>query len=1351
MKNTFLYLVLFLLPFSLFGQSGRFYSTDKNLSSSLIHKITQDKKGFIWISTEYGLNKFDGNQFTIYKHHADDSLSLKNNYVSHIIEDSKGFLWVGCINGLMRYDRAFDRFDEIAIYADGSKITPHVTSILETHTGQIVFSTSGYGVFTLDEHLSTAQLSDALSGISADNMYEDANFNIWIGTGDQGMNCYHPETGKVTVFRKEDGLSSNHISAITGNREGFVFIGTSANGLNVYDPHRNKIYPVHYQGADRLLINSLCLYSNNELLIGTDGQGMKVYHPDDNTIEDYTIQNAPFNLSNAKIHSILCDRQNNLWLGVFQKGVVFLPATQRGFEYIGAKSAGNNPIGNNAVWAIYKDANEETWVATDIDGIYGLDQFNREIAHYSHSIYPYSVPNIVLSVFEDSNHDLWIGSYLNGLSKLNRKTGQCFPVPELKNERIFSICEDKDKHLIIGTLGSGLYLLDISGAGREIRHFKPEKSQAINFESNALSDNWINCVLCDREGLIWIGHYHGMSCYDPKNKTFINYIQQNTFLKETIVLSLFEDYRGNIYAGTKDGLYYFNKQDTILTHYSMSDGLSDEAVCGITDDNEHNLWFSTFNGLNRLNVVSGEITNYYAGDGLQGNEFSRGAVFKDKNGKIYFGGIYGITCFDPENIKDNTLRTNLYITNFYLNNLPIRKGDCSGRNEIVSCAVIDTDVFTLSYRDNTFSFDLSTLDFTDPEQISYQYRIKKLSPNWTALPLGMNRITYTNLSPGKYTVEIRALSNGIYSNDKQIGIIITPPWYQTAGAYALYVVLLLTFIYSIVSFILSRIRYRREMTENEHAKAISEAKLQFFTNISHEIRTPMTLIITPLEKLIREHPDAPEQNIYILIYRNAQRILRLVNQIMDMRKLDKGQMPLSFHQTNIIGFIQDLMATFDYLAQKKNIRFSFEHALESLNVWIDLNNFDKVLMNILSNAFKYTPDGGEIRIQLTTGKNAEMGDYFEIGINDTGIGIDENETEKIFDRFYQVNNSYSNFGTGVGLHLSRLLVELHKGIIFAQNRTDTQGSCFIVRLPVGNEHLNENRMNFPAPDSPEIRRNLPELLDTAVLNEDAKVRKTVSKTKYRILVVDDDPDIRNYLKSELSKEYLVSVCPDGKEGLEAIHRGKPDLVISDIMMPNLDGISLTKRVKTNININHIPVILLSAKTAIQDKLDGLETEADAYFEKPFNIEILKQTINNLIAVRKTLKNKYSGQEKPEQLIQPVELKSSDEILLEKIMKVVNEHLADTELSVQILSDTIGISRGHLHQKIKSLTNQSASDFIRGIRLKQAADLLTSKKLSVSEVAYATGFSGLSHFSNAFKEFYGMSPTEYVATNSPGSF
>ena len=1341
-------LVFLIAPNLLIAQSGKFYSTDKNLSNSLINAIFQDKKGFVWIATANGLNKFDGNKFTIYKHRLNDSLSLKNNYVRTVFEDSNGILWVGCINGLMRYDRMSDTFEEVYIYVGESRKNIHITCITESANGQIWFSTAGYGVFTIDKEAGsykiTHSLTDLLSGSHVSIIYEDASKNMWIATREKGVICYNQATGDIKVFDIPGVPPGNEVSAITGNKDGFIFIGTLTKGLSIYNPYENKIYPAPYKDSDGLFrVKSLLVKNESEVLIGTDGSGLKIYDLSKNVINDYSVH-SPIDLSKAKIHSIMQDNMNNLWLGVFQKGVVFISGLQKGFEYIGTKLAGNNPIGNNSVSAMYKDKDDTMWVGTDNDGIFGINKTNKRVAHYTQSSYPNSAPNIIRSIFEDSNNDIWIGSYANGLAKLDRKTGVCRYIPELRNENIFSISEDKNKNLLIGTLGSGLYILDISGANKAMMRFPTDRDHTYyNLYSDDLCSRWITCVICDRDGLIWIGHYDGLSCYNPEKNTFINYIEKNNFIEGAVVMSLFEDYQGNIYAGTKDGIYYFNKKDTTLTQYTTQDGLSDNTVCGITDDDEHNLWLSTYRGLNKFDITSHEFTNYYAGDGLQGNEFSQGAVFKDNKGTIYFGGIYGITYFSPNKIVDNMTVQNLYITDFYLNNTPVSKGHKSGKNEIVSDAVIDAELFILSYNDNTFSLDLSTLDFTDPEQIHYQYKIEKLNSDWINLPPGMNRITHTNLPPGNYSVRIRALSNGTYSNEKQINIVITPPWYQTWWAYLIYTILVLMLIYGVISYVISRIRYRRKIAEKEQEKAISEAKLQFFTNLSHEIRTPMTLIISPLEKLIKENNDTEKQNTYILIYRNAQRILRLINQLMDIRKLDKGQMQLSFTEADMVEFIRDIMKTFEYLTQKKGIRFTFECDLDRLDVWIDLNNFDKVLMNILSNAFKYTLDNGEIQIKLSAGEDGN----FEIKISDTGIGIDEQEIEKIFERFYQVNNAYCNFGTGIGLHLSRLLVEMHKGVLYAENRTDTRGSSFIIRLPLVIKPFNEQR--YPneviSKDS-----NKPELLYHEESTASNTAPKVIPKTKYHILVIEDDHDIRNYIKSELSSNYIVNTCNDGKEGLDYIFRENPDLVISDIMMPNMDGISLTRKIKTNINLNHIPVILLTAKSTEQDKLEGLETEADAYFEKPFNIEILKQTINNFISIRRTLKNKYLGNEKQEQLIQAIELKSSDEILMEKIMKVINEHLADPKLSVQMLSDIIGISRGHLHRKLKELTNQSVRDFIRGVRLKQAADLLASKKLSVSEVLYATGFSNLSHFSGVFKDFYGMSPTEYIASKASNS-
>lgn len=666
-------------------------------------------------------------------------------------------------------------------------------------------------------------------------------------------------------------------------------------------------------------------------------------------------------------------------------------------------------------------------------------------------------------------------------------------------------------------------------------------------------------------------------------------------------------------------------------------------------------------------------------------------------------------------------------------------------------------MFQLAHYDNTFSIIFSTLQYNNPEQISYQYKIEELSNQWLSTEPGVNRVTYNNLPPGKYTFHVRALSHGNLSEIRTVKILITPPWYEMWWAYCIYVFLLGLLVLGIVNYILSRMRHRREIMKREHAEQLNEAKLQFFINISHEIRTPMTLIINPLEKLLAEKKGGEVQKTYLMIYRNAQRILRLINQLMDIRKLDKGQMFMKFRETDMVGFIDDVMLTFDYMARKKKIHFSFEHAMPQLKVWVDMNNFDKILMNIFSNAFKYTPEQGEITVSLSTGRDATRRDplkeYFEITVTDSGIGLDREKIERIFERFYQIDNDVtkSNFGTGIGLHLSRSLVELHHGIILAENREDAPGSRFVIRIPLGSAHLRTDELeDVEALITPHAvlvkpeKTDLEEVFEEEEGEEDEESKKTgKAKNRMRILIVEDEEEILSYLKEELEGDYRIMTRKNGREAYDTILADTPDLVISDIMMPEMDGLSLCRKIKQNTNVNHVPVILLTAKSKPEDTMEGMATGADAYMVKPFNTELLKSTIANLLANRKLLKSKFSGAQQQEDKVQKLSMKSADEILMSKIMKVINENLSNPDLNVEMLAANVGLSRVHVHRKLKELTNLSARDFIKNIRLQQAAALLKEKKLTVSEVAYATGYTNLSHFSSSFKEVHGMSPKEYM--------
>lgn len=1337
------------------AQTGRVYTTDTGLSSSLINQIFQDSQGYIWTATEYGLNKFNGLRFANYWHASADSVSIRNNYVRSLFEDSRQNLLVGCIDGLMKYDRETNTFQEIPMMRAGKRVFPHITQMRELHNGEIWMTTTGQGMFRLDEDRKQAFSVDDLLRQSNFNFqscfYEDSRYNIWIGTYGSGLICFTPSTKEVRVFRYP-ALNDNNVAAITEDKGGNLFVGTQKQGLLRLDRKENQFIPVPYTGGNALSVYCMSLV-DGQLLVGTDGQGLKRYHPVKKQLEDYTINSAPIDFSEGKIHAILQDKDKNLWLGLFQKGIVLIPNRDNPFEYYGYKSISYNPIGQGCVMSVCQDSNNRLWVGTDNEGVFELDMQGKRLRHFKPGNKPHSVANTIMCIYEDSEKNFWLGSYTRGIARMNRSTGECeYPLP-IDNEKIFSITEDKHKNLYIATLGSGFYQYNLLTG--DLKHYESSGDETGDLKRNELANDWINHIFCDREGIIWLGHYKGISCFNPLTGNFVNYKQVNTLISDCVGYVIQEDYAGNIWAGTTDGLYCFDKKSGELRKFTMADGLPNNVICGLSEDSQHNIWISTYMGVSKYDVKGNRFINYYSGDGLQGDEFTHGAFHKDKSGRIYFGGVSGITRFSPESIDTVVKEMEVYITDFYIFNNPVHKNTLSGGEPVIDTSVQEADFFRLSYYDNTFSIIFSTLQYNNPEQISYQYKIDELGPQWFGTEPGVNRVTYNNLPPGKYTFRVRALNHGNYSSTRAVRILITPPWYQTWWAYCIYAILIALLIAGIVNYILSRMRHRREIMKREHAEQLNEAKLQFFINISHEIRTPMTLIINPLEKLLAEKKDNELHKTYLMIYRNAQRILRLINQLMDIRKLDKGQMFMKFRETDMVGFIDDVMQTFDYLAHRKHIRFIFHHAMPQLKVWIDLNNFDKVLMNIFSNAFKYTPQEGEIQVSLTTGRDGTrrdaLRDYFEIVITDSGIGIDRNKIERIFERFYQIDNDVtkSNFGTGIGLHLSRSLVQLHHGIIFAENREDGPGSRFVIRIPLGSDHLRADELEAAdageailtcTPDQPVVEK-----LNEELLEDDDELKTGKAKSRLHVLVVEDEEEIKSYLKSELSDEYRVETCSNGKEAYDFILRSTPDLVISDVMMPEMDGLTFCRKLKQNTNVNHVPVILLTARSKPEDTLEGMETGADAYIVKPFNTELLKKTIANLIANRRLLRNKFSGAQQQEDKIEKITMKSSDEILMNKIMKVVNEHLDDSALSVEMLAAEVGLSRVHVHRKLKELTNLSTRDFIKNIRLQQAAALLEQDhKLTISEIAYATGYSNLSHFSSSFREKYGMSPKEYMS-------
>ncbi|WP_279179956.1 hybrid sensor histidine kinase/response regulator transcription factor [Bacteroides acidifaciens] len=1326
MKKYFIVCILFSLFFKcVAAENSRFYKAGQ-LTSHLITSICQDGQGYIWIATEYGLNKFDGVQFTQYFSRENNPASLSNNTVRTMMNDKENRLWIGCSNGLQYYVSSEDAFHTIPFQ---DNLFPSVTRIVQLHTGKIWLIGALRGIFELDEEQHIVRPLTSVNTLCetavVDDIYEDHKHRMWIATAGKGLLCLDA-SGKILKRYTFQDLWGRNVRKIREDAQGNIVVVVNGK-LAVLDENQGKFVPFHtdYNWLD---IRDVIRSKEGILYVATYGQGLfYVDKKEGKLLPTNNVYTPFFNVGLANMVSVLEDREQNLWLGCFQKGVVMVPTRPTSFhywdftekEYNSGDNLGFYRENHGVVTFVYRDSRGDIWGGLEKGGLFKFDQNGQVTEHIKTS-------GAVISAFEDSEHTFWVGTYAQGLGVLNTRTGQCDFIPQLSGKRVKCITEDSEKNLFCCLLGEGLWRYNLRTKEEyEICRKNPETRKL-------LKNTYMNVILCDKEDLIWIGHYAGISCYDVQNDCFMR-IKGDSVLNSCVCYSLLESRDGNIWIGTNNGLYVWNKSEQLFKRYTTENGLSSNMICGLAEDNEGNIWCSTFRGINQLKLKEKRIINYYTGSGLVDKEYTRGAYFQDKDGIVYFGGSYGVTCFSPSEITNSEFRREVMLTNMYIGNVPVNTKTVSGRKAVIECPLTDATDFYLTHEDNTFTFEFSTMDYREPENINYEYRLLGLDAGWNSTLLGVHRLTYNHLPPGNYTLEVRACENGFYTPVKQLQIHIAFPWYRTIYAYICYFLLLSALVAQSL-FILKR---RRQ-------EEINEAKLKFFINISHEIRSPMTLIISPLESLLKRDFDESAMKALRSMYKNANRILELINQLLDIRKIDKGQMRIICAETDLVGFIEDLYKTFDYQAEKRRIRFVFEHEMEKLPVWIDRNNFDKVLVNLLSNAFKYTPEDGEIRICLSAGTDRKSSgpllEYAEIMILDSGPGIDETKLEKIFERFYQASADMSAapLGFGIGLNLCRLLVNLHHGTVVASNRKDRQGSCFTIRIPLGNAFLKKEEMTAEVAAFNHHSAHQPSFIDE---HSDKKTVK--SKTGHKVLVVDDNEDVRDFLKTELGEMYKVLVCTNGDEGLQTALLQLPDVIVSDVKMPVMDGFTMLKKLKNNSNTNHIPIILLTSKTEHADRIQGLGKGADAYMAKPFNIEELETLIANLIENRIRLKGKFSGALQ-EDKIRSIEVKSNDNILLERVMKIVNDNIDNPELNVEMLAEQVGLSRVQLHRKLKELTGVPTGEFIRNIRLKQAAVLLKERKVNISQVAYVVGFSSQTHFSTAFKKFYGVSPTEFIA-------
>lgn len=1315
------------------GQSYRLFTTDQHLSSSLINSIYEDSKGMIWIATEDGLNRYDGSKISVYKHNAEDKHSLAHNYVCSIFEDSKGNLFIGTYGGLQLYNYAEDDFSSIATDKKGKPFYNNVSSIVERKNGELWALGDYLSVITIGNNNQPIieKIETNIPIESSSYMIEDDKGHIW-ASRDGGV--YQITTEEGGIYCKSHKLDA--IVCLCKDAEGNIYAGSLHKGLHVFDKENDMFINIPYIGGHILPVKHILALDNENILLCTDGKGVKIYNIRSGEFTDYTFDGAKFDSNKLKAHCAIKDRDGNLWFALYQKGVAMISKVSNSFGYIGYKSVKNNIIGTSCITSLYRGEKGTLWVGTDNDGIYGLTPDNQFQIHFTPSDTQPSVAAIVTAIYEDTEGNLWYGSFIDGMGRIDTRNGNKIIHETLsdkqgqKIQRVYDFEEDDNKRIWIATQGSGLYYYDLK-----------EKKTIYDPIANTGLNQWICCLHhSGRTNRLYIGTYGGLYTLD------LNNIQIENVLSRRIILSIYEDTEGLIWIGGSDGLTVWNPHTQESMTYSIEDGLPSNTVYAIQGDENGNLWVSTNNGLSQFNILDKTFNNFYVSDGLQGNEFSKNSSYKDADGTLWFGGINGITHFNPQEIKVTSKQWNIRITDFILRDRPVRKGTLSGGKPIIDSPVYEATEFHLSHNDNTFTIEFSPIDYDAPRRLNYVYSIN--GGEWTSLPNGINRYPFYNLSAGTYHFKVKSEDNGIFSEEKAITIHISPVWWASTWAKGIYTIIAIGLIAFIIYQIYHRYRSKQKMLEHIHAEEVKEAKLQFFINISHEIRTPISFIINPLQKLMSTDHDIERGKLYRIMYRNSERILRLINQLMDIRKIDKGQMQLSFQEVEIVSFIDDICDTLAEQANRHNIHLLFQHkGIESLNLWIDPNHFDKILLNLLSNSFKFAPDYGTIDIHLKEVQDntleGPLSHHAEIIVSDTGTGIPENEIARIFDRFYQTSHSKSTEGTGIGLHLTHSLVELHHGEIACKNNTPEPGCRFIVRIPIGKGHLTEEDLSYQYTSARPIQQE--SILESTLFEEKAEEQTTEKKNKnikHHILIVEDNEEIRRYIALELSSKYHVRECANGKEALDEIFRKAPDLVISDIMMPEMDGLTLCKKLKNNIHLNHIPIILLTARAQEEDTIEALDRGADAYITKPFNSKILEKTISNLILFREKLKNAYSGNQELDNKLEKIEIESPDEKLMNRIMKVINNQMGNPNLTVEMIASEVGTSRVHLNRKLKELTNQTAREFIKNCRLKQAALLLSEKKQSITEVAELTGFTNPNNFSTVFKELFGVSPSAY---------
>lgn len=1310
-------------------------TVESGLSQSGVIAIAQDSTGFMWFGTKDGLNRYDARHFEIFRNDIKDRNSISSSQnINALLTDSNGDLWVGTQNGLNKYipeTKSFKRY--LNNPQDKASLSNNtIRTIYEDSAGNLWIGTeNGLNKRNADgkfeRFFCKGAIGAGLVNPIVKAIYQDSNGTLWVGTqaGLVAITSKNKQYSFKTYFHHKsnnNSLSDNDITAINEDREGNLWVGTHFKGVNQLKI--GKAGFTHFNSSNSGLLSNVI----RKILVDTNGKlwfatlnGISIYDTVAKSFNNQT--HNPENsssLNQNSIYDILEDKAGSIWVGTYYGGVNVYHPNAIPFQIYKHYSY-KNSLSSNIISALAEDRFGNLWIATEAEG---LNYFNRKtgkfITYRAGNNNNYLSSNLIKSISINQAGNLWIAAYEGGVDYFDseRKTFKNYSLPlgsSLSAKRVTTVLADRQDNVWVGTKGRGLFLFD-----KITDSFTPLIRQSSRHYLSALN---IVHLYQDRANTLWVATDEGLFFLRQNAKNFVKLAIANSVYFDQISF-ITQSFDGKMLFGSyRDGFSFYNQKSKKLKIYCTKHGLPSNNIAGIVEDSQHRVWMSTDKGLAWFN--KGQVKVYNRNDGLPGNVFNYHSVLKDSKGALFFGGYNGLVSFYPTEVLVNHQAPKVVFTHLRLFNkeVSVKQG-----SDILPTSLNQTEALELSYQQNVFSIDFSALSFVKSKKNKYLYKLDGFESDWKAVE--EPTATFSNLPPGTYKLLVKGSNNdGIYNaTPASLKIIIKPPFWRTWWAYLVYTLAFVALLYLVMRFLLIRALLKRE-------HEVNQMKLEFFTNVSHEIRTPLTLILGPLEKIIQETNNNFALNKQLLIInKNAKRLMRLVNELMDFRKIESGKMPLKLSKDNIVSFVNEIYLSFQQLAQQQNIKYSFKTEEENIELFFDKEQLEKVVFNLLSNAFKFTAKHNAI-ISVEISRQNQ---YVNIRIKDKGDGIAEENKEKLFTDFYQApNHQQRNLGTGIGLALSKSIAKLHHGDLVLEQNADLTSFC--LSLMTGKSQYKPEEITTASPFN-ESFYQINGIDEFSVASEVAKKSSIVSNLPL-LLVVDDNPEVKEFIVNTLDPFYQVIQADNGKEALALAFEKLPDVVISDVMMPEMDGFELCAKLKTDIRTSHIPVVLLTARSSELHELEGLKTGADVYLTKPFGTTKLILIVNNLIALHQNMREKFSQQFSLEP--SAVQVESSDQEFLSKVMTLLEDNISNSDFNVNLFASEIGMSTPVFYKKIDALTGLTVNNFIKSIRLKRAFQLLEQKAGNISQIAYMVGFNDAKYFSKEFKKQYGKSPSEII--------